>query len=322
MDLRAILLAEMMTTPHCVIVTYNGMKWLDRCLLSLRESTCSVQIIVVDNASVDNTCSFIESAFPEVRLIKNKSNLGFGQANNLGIDLALQLNARYVFLLNQDVYVQKDTLQKLVESADKSPDYGIISPIHLNGLGTAADAYFMQYFLKSHLQEWVTDCLVGNRTPANLISSEFVNAAAWLLTPRCIRKIGGFDPLFFHYGEDNNYCQRVLYHQFKIGIHASAHILHDRALRLNKEDDFQHRFNREWLNLLNFLADIRFSGFAGRFLKRFFRHGANLCVALLSLRPAEAKLHLLILIKMWRAVPQVSKSRRRAKYPPSIAPGS
>ena len=60
---------------------------------------------------------------------------------------------------------------------------------------------------------------------------KYVNCAAWLVSKECIRKVGGFDPLFFHYGEDENYCQRVHYHGYKIGVSTIAKIRHDRDER-------------------------------------------------------------------------------------------
>jgi len=67
-----------------------------------------------------------------------------------------------------------------------------------------------------------------------LISSKvpFVNAVAWLISRECLETIGGFDPLFFHYGEDDNYSQRVIYHGFKIGVLLKVFVIHDRATRV------------------------------------------------------------------------------------------
>ena len=97
-----------------IVVTYKGKQWYDRCFVSLRESTLPVQTIVVDNASNDGTVEYIRAHFPEIHLIESKENLGFGRANNLGMRCALDQGCDYVFLLNQDAWVEPDTFEKMV----------------------------------------------------------------------------------------------------------------------------------------------------------------------------------------------------------------
>ena len=85
-----------------IIVSYNFEPWMDRCLGSLRESTLPVTVWVVDNASTDQTVSLIRANYPEVNIIQNTSNKGFGAANNQGMAEDIQKQFDYVFLLNQD----------------------------------------------------------------------------------------------------------------------------------------------------------------------------------------------------------------------------
>ena len=84
-----------------IIVTFNGEQWIRNCLLSIRESSISSHIIVVDNSSTDETINIIILEFPEVTLIQNEINLGFGKANNIGIQFALKKSATFLLLLNQ-----------------------------------------------------------------------------------------------------------------------------------------------------------------------------------------------------------------------------
>jgi N-acetylglucosaminyl-diphospho-decaprenol L-rhamnosyltransferase len=71
---------------HIIIVTYNAMKWAERCFTSLRTSSVPVKSIVIDNGSVDGTQDYIKNNFPEVDFTQSQTNLGFGKANNIGID--------------------------------------------------------------------------------------------------------------------------------------------------------------------------------------------------------------------------------------------
>jgi GT2 family glycosyltransferase len=131
--------------------------------------------------------------------------------------------------MNQDVYITPETINQLVKIAKKNPDFGILSPIHLNGNGSELDFGFSNYIVPLKCEKLYSDIFLQNLAP--LYELPFVNAAAWLLTRKCIEKVGGFSPSFYHYGEDDNYCQRVLFHSLKIGIVPEAVIFHDREKR-------------------------------------------------------------------------------------------
>ncbi|WP_178984743.1 glycosyltransferase family 2 protein [Winogradskyella helgolandensis] len=211
---------------YIVIVTYNGMQWLDKCL----KSCVSYPVIIVDNASTDETIPFIETNYPNVTLFKQDKNLGFGQANNLGIKYALDQGAEHVFLLNQDAYIIKDALDDLVAFQKERPEYGILSPIHITGDQKKLDKNFSYFMLKEYTGQFYSDFVLGNKLH-DVYEVPFINAAAWLISKKCLETVGGFDPLFFHYGEDDNYCQRVLYHNLKIGVLANVYVIHDRSDR-------------------------------------------------------------------------------------------
>ncbi|MGQ7945249.1 glycosyltransferase family 2 protein [Flavobacterium sp. WC2509] len=209
-----------------IIVTYNGMKWIKDCLNSVLNSSIPISIIVVDNCSTDGTAEFIKSNFPQVSLIDQKENLGFGRANNIGISLALKESSDYVFLLNQDAFIEKDTIEKLIKVSQENIEYGILSPIHTNGNATELDESFCYYISKSSGRRFVSD-FVLNKIKKDIYNLPMINAAAWLIPKTVLENVGGFDSAFFLYGEDDNYCQRVLYHNFQIGIVPTVCIKHD-----------------------------------------------------------------------------------------------
>jgi GT2 family glycosyltransferase len=130
--------------------------------------------------------------------------------------------------LNQDAYLQEDTIEKLIKVHKDNTDYGIISPIHLNGSGSNLDKNFSNYFKKNDTIFYDT---LKNTFKKNIYEVPFMNAAAWLLPKKTLEVIGGFDPIFHHYAEDDNYCQRVLFHGFKIGVVPDIYIYHDREFR-------------------------------------------------------------------------------------------
>lgn len=245
-----------------VIVVYNGAKWIKKCLESLEQSEYNNEVIIIDNCSSDDSLQII-SLFPKIFLIKNNENLGFGKANNLGIQKALNVGAEYVFLLNQDTWVFSKTISNLVIAAQASDEFGIISPMHYSGNENILDASFKIYWdrkLKS-----ISDQI--DEVP-------FVNAAAWLLPKKIVEKVGFFETMFAHYGEDRNYSDRILYHKYKTVIVKNAMICHDRIISRNfRKDVIQSRFSiqREVLNINNNLVVGYFRGLKAVFgLPKYF----------------------------------------------------
>ena len=213
-----------------VIITFNSIKWIEKVINSLRKSSSSTDIVIIDNGSIDGTIDFIENNHPSIILIKSKENLGFSKANNLGIEIATKNNADFVFLLNHDAWVQDDTLYKLTKTAINHPEFGILSPIHLNGKGDKLDYRFAHYCGPMNCPNLMNDKYLDSNLK-EIYQTSFVNAAAWLITKECIKKVGGFNPLFMMYGEDDNYVHRLIYHGFKIGIVPHCNIYHDRENR-------------------------------------------------------------------------------------------
>ena len=125
-----------------IIVSYNFTKWIDKCLGSLKDSSIPVDIIVLDNGSKDDTVKILRERYPEITLLENKDNLGFGKANNMGLHKADREDYDGVLLLNQDAWIDANTLAALVAASHKHPDYGILSPIHLTGRGDKIEQGF------------------------------------------------------------------------------------------------------------------------------------------------------------------------------------
>lgn len=214
-----------------IVVSYNGRNWIEKCIESLINSSLKTKIIFIDNGSNDGTQEIIKS-FEEVQFIQSEENLGFGKANNLGIKLALEQGADYLFLLNQDAWIEKNTLSELLKVAEIDKSFGIISPLHLNGSGTGLDKLFSHCIAPSihNLDHYYFSDLTVKQVK-EFYQVPFINAAAWLLPKNTIKKVGFFDKLFYHYGEDINYCQRLTYHDLKIVFVPDAKIFHDREAR-------------------------------------------------------------------------------------------
>jgi GT2 family glycosyltransferase len=224
---------------YTVIATYNGQNYIRKCMDSLLQSYYPTQIIVVDNNSSDETLDILRS-YKNIVLVESNENLGFGRANNIGISKAILKKADFVFLLNQDAWVEPDTIGNLIEAALSNTDCGIISPVHLNKDGSKLDPNFLLYLSQTRPNDFMSDLFIKKVKPIYHVG--FVNAAAWLLSRKTLAKVGGFDPLFFHYGEDADYVNRIHFHNLKIGVVCSSVIFHAR-------DNYVQQINSTWMKI-------------------------------------------------------------------------
>jgi GT2 family glycosyltransferase len=255
-----------------IIVTYNGMQWIEDCLKTVSKSTIPVSTIVIDNMSTDGTVNYIKNHFTEVILLEQTTNLGFGKANNLGISYAFKHHADYVFLLNQDAFIEENTIENLIQIAKNNPEYGIISPIHLNGEGTKLEWYFASYMTMDKSTDFYSDYVLG-KDIKEIYQTQFVNAAAWLLSTKVLNEIGGFDPMFWHYGEDDNYCQRIHFHKYKIGVSPRSFIRHDGKIRTWPKHYF---FTTQYFNDYVKELQISYGNINLDFDKKYFRKEKNI----------------------------------------------
>ena len=214
----------------CVIVSFNGAAWIADCLRSLRESTVPMRAIVVDNASADETRALV-AGFPEVTLIPQSENLGFGRANNIGIARALADGAAQVFILNQDTVLAPDAIAELQREAARDPTLGILCPLQLDGDGAAMDPTFLRYYVAPHATAYLTDAVMGHAI-AGHYRAHALPAAAWLFTREFLEQVGGFDPLFFLYCEDDDLCARARHHRFGIALVPAATFRHLRGFHV------------------------------------------------------------------------------------------
>ena len=113
-----------------IIVNFNGLSHLKECLDSLREQTFrEFEVVLVDNASVDDSVAFVKDNYAEVIVIENHENLGYGGGNNAGLRIS---RGSYVALLNNDTKVDPEWLQRLVEAAQKDETTGMCASKIMN----------------------------------------------------------------------------------------------------------------------------------------------------------------------------------------------
>ena len=175
-----------------IIVTYDSA----HCIAALSRVLAYVpNVVVVDNASRDGTPEAVASLMPHARVMVNATNVGFGAANNLGLDT---VSTPYALLLNPDCTITPESIDRLVTTASDLPNAVVVAPQLLDGQGQPQ----LNYGWSRHL--W------HSRGPAasGPVSVGNACAAAWLL--RCDTQAWRFDTDFFLYYEDEDLCLRIL----------------------------------------------------------------------------------------------------------------
>jgi GT2 family glycosyltransferase len=219
-----------MKKPLVIIVTYNAMSWVERCLGSLEKSSIVPDIFVVDNGSLDGTQNYIKKNYPYVKFVQSGENLGFGKANNLGFQYAIENGYDYVYLLNQDAWVDSNVIERLVYLMEKYSDYGIISPIQISADKKHLDSNFHYNVIRAdRCHGYIEDLVLGELK--DIYELFVVMAAHWMVRVNCLKKIGMFSEAFPHYGEDLNLIMRMHYHKMKVGLCPSVFGVHDRYER-------------------------------------------------------------------------------------------
>lgn len=205
-----------------IIVTYNAMPWLHKCIGSVLHSAAPADIMVIDNGSTDDTVATLRRDYPQVMLFDNHANLGFGRANNIGMNYALRHGYRAVLLLNQDAWIDPDVIGRMADALQRHPDLGIVSPIHLTGSGDKVEHGFSVYSGVSDPRQPSAD---------DVVCVPFIDAAIWYMPVSALSHVGLFAPLFYHYGEDKDMANRMRYHHYRIGFVPGVYGYHDREHR-------------------------------------------------------------------------------------------
>ncbi len=211
-----------------IIVTYNGEKYISDCLDSLLKQTKKVDILVVDNASSDNTCSIIKNNYPTVRIIDVGYNSGFAHANNVGMQYAMDKGYEYVLLINEDTISDNRLVENLFKYADGQT--AVAPKIYMNGSLTkvwygAGKMDFENGFAINCQKELVD----------TVSEVSFMTGCCMLLHTDILRKAGLFDEAFFMYYEDTDLSLRMYENGIRMIYNPDACLWHRMQGRVQKD---------------------------------------------------------------------------------------
>lgn len=213
-----------------VIVAYNMERYIADCLGSLariERGGLEVETIVVDNASKDATAARIRAEYPWVRLVENAANDGFAGGNNIGMRLALEGGADYVYLLNHDTEVTPRFLVEAVAAAESDPAIGAVQSLlllspekgRINSTGNAIHFLGLGYSLDYRRP---VECLGSNACR----EITYPSGAGVLLRARALAEVGLFDDSLFMYHEDLDLAWRLRLAGYRIVMSPASVVYH------------------------------------------------------------------------------------------------
>ena len=200
-----------------IIVNYNTAHLLHRLFetLDAGRGVLNLQVIVVDNASRDNSIEILRSCYPNVELIENAVNVGFGRANNQALPF---VRARYVLLLNTDAFMERNALVDTVDFMATHPQCGVLGVklIGRDGSLQPSCRYFPTpwnvFLFSTGLDRFVPKArLVDDMSWDHAVTREcdWVPGCYYLIRREVIDRVGLFDPRYFLYYEEVDHCRAV-----------------------------------------------------------------------------------------------------------------
>ena len=219
-----------MPDVSAVVVTYDALPWLERCLESVR----GVETIVVDNGSTDGTVAFVRERFPEVELVE-QGNRGLAAGWNAGLARA---SGDHVLILNADAWLTEGSLGRLLAFAERQPRTAVVGPRLLNPDGTlqrsvrgfptlwrlATEYLFLRKLAPR--SELLNGFYAGGFAHDEVREADFVMGACMLVRREAVDEVGPLDESFFLFSEETDWCYRFVQAGWQVLFFPGAECVH------------------------------------------------------------------------------------------------
>ena len=212
----------------CVVVNWNGWRDTIACLRTLTQQTAPLEVIVVDNGSTNESVAEIRAFAAQaaggpvpVTLVEHPENVGFARGVNIGIRIAMERGAEFVWLLNNDTECPLDTLNKLLRVANEKPDTGIVGTV----LYYHHDPSQVQAWSGGRVNLWLGTS-VHYYSPAAQAHGSYTTFASALIRTAVLRETGLLYEGYFMYYDDSDLCLRMERTRWKIAVAEDTAVLH------------------------------------------------------------------------------------------------
>lgn len=244
-----------------IIVTWNTAEATHKCVRTIKKFIKKIdyEIIVVDNASSDNTVPLLKK-ISGLKIVENDKNFGFSHACNQGTKVS---SGNLLFFLNSDMELIDSSLEKMVSFFNKNKSIGAIGPQFLNpDLTPQASAFPPQTIFNAIKEFWFGIPSYSKYLPTldRTVSVWAISGGAILMRKNFFEKIGGWNEKYFFYFEDLDLCRTIHKHHKKIFFYPKCKIIHYHGLSGRKLKDSQD----QWRRLIP--GSIKYHGFIGHYL--------------------------------------------------------
>jgi GT2 family glycosyltransferase len=224
-----------------IIVTYNSRSIIATCLDALAAQTYphdAFEIVLVDNVSHDGTVGFVRNQYPDVRVLEQSRNLGFGRANNVAFHAT---NSDYIALINPDCEVYPDWLEQMVRFMEQHPNTAIAgSKIYYRN--TQRIQHIGGVIGANLLTQHVGAGEVDNGQYEAPLPFPYVTGAALMCRRNAVQTLGYFDDGYFMYYEETDLCWRVRQQGYDVLYCPQARALHDEAQSLGQRATWRYLY--------------------------------------------------------------------------------
>ncbi|MDA1099036.1 MAG: glycosyltransferase family 2 protein [Proteobacteria bacterium] len=232
------------TRVTAILVTHHSAAVIGDCLQSFKGVP---NIIVIDNASDDETLDIVREMTPQAHIVKNKIGVGYGGAANQGLNL---VKTEFALTVNPDSIVSPDAVSALLDAADKFPDASIICPQTINLDGSPEPTHDVVMFDR-HLIPSPYNKRRDEAVPEGDVCAAFVSGAVSLIRISVIHQLGGFDENLYLYFEDDDLCMRMRAAGYPLILTPHARIMHINAgsVRPSLHYKWEKFWNYGWARL-------------------------------------------------------------------------
>jgi N-acetylglucosaminyl-diphospho-decaprenol L-rhamnosyltransferase len=220
----------MNTQVSIIITSWNVRHLLRGCLQSLRGALQRLthEVFVVDNASADGSADMVRTEFPEVTLIANSENVGFGRANNQAL---ARCRGAYVLFLNPDTIVPEESVEAMIHFLDRRPGAAMVGPELPNGQGKLLFNWsrLSPRGIAEHLFETLVSSACRSCPAVHLKKPrrvQWLTGACWLVRRDVFERIGRFDEHLFLYGEEPDVCHRLRKADWEVWFLREVQVIH------------------------------------------------------------------------------------------------
>lgn len=275
----------MTTSPltYAIILNYNSSEESIALFQNLEElNEKSLVVLVIDNASPEEDRQKLTESIPKSNLVFNKQNKGYAAGNNVGINIALQKGADYIWILNPDIRVEKESLSVLLSTMNADEEIAAIGPRILRRedkeviFSDGEKLYFDEKCSTEHKNSWLKEAEV----PASLdYDIDYIDGSCILLRARALGEIGILPERYFLYFEETHWCTEAKSKGWKLAVNSNAKVFN---LTSKKEATFHYYFMRnrlifckkfhpEYKSVRKYYFNLLLDEFLNRFKGKYFR---------------------------------------------------